>query len=176
MKRISPDQIRSHNALIGAYFDVVATDEYERFADPITDECTFSLMPIGHTFRGKKNVMDFVTTAGSNRKHDNKSTITITNWFADGSHFCVEYDHSSIVPLLFNRRITIEGYCMVFHMADGQHVSFGSFHLHQECAGRSKITGRCRHPNPAFVVPMRPTRPAKAEETDDACDGAREGD
>ena len=62
--------------------------------------------------------MDFVTTAGSNRKHDSKSTITITNWLADGSHFCV--DHSSIVPLLFNRWITIEGYCMVFHMADGK--------------------------------------------------------
>jgi hypothetical protein len=119
MRRMPADQTGSHIALIDAYFDIVATDAYERFSEIITDDCTFSLMPIGHTFKGKKDVMHFVMTSGGARKHDRKSTIAISNWFTDGVYFCVEYDHSSIVRFL-RRRITIDGYCMVFHMTDGK--------------------------------------------------------
>lgn len=119
MSRIAPGQIMSSNPLIDAYFGMVATDDYERFSDIITDDCTFSLMPIGHTFKGKHDIMRFVTTSGGARTHDDTSMITITNWFSNGDYLCVEYDHSAIINP-FKRRITIDGYCIVFHMMDGK--------------------------------------------------------
>jgi hypothetical protein len=121
-----PEETRSHSALIDTYFRIVATDTYERFSDIITDDCTFSLMPIGYTFKGKKDVMRFVTTAGGARRHDKESKITITNWFATGEHFCVEYEHSFIVDLL-NSRMTIDGYCLVVHIVDGKFDAFREY-------------------------------------------------
>jgi hypothetical protein len=115
----SPDQIRSGNPLIDAYFRIVATDTYEQFAEIITPECTFSLMPTGRTFRGRESVMRLVTTSGSARSHHAQSTISIGNWFTCGDHFCVEYAHWFILRP-FGRRMSIDGYCLVFHISDGK--------------------------------------------------------
>lgn len=119
MTPISPELIRSNDPLIDTYFGIVATDAYERFSDIITDDCSFSLMPIGHTFKGKKEVMRFVRTSGVTRRHDSRSKIVITNWFATDDHLCVEYEHYAIVKI-FKLRIRIDGYCLVFHMVDGK--------------------------------------------------------
>ncbi len=119
MKAVPAHQVKAENPLIDAYFEMVASDDYRRFSELITDDCTFSLMPIGHTFRGRQEVMRFVTLTGDTRKHDRRSGITIQNWFTDGEFFCVEYQHSSILKLL-KKRITIDGYCIIFHMRDGK--------------------------------------------------------
>src|SRR4051794_24259738 len=105
--------------LIAEYFDIVKTDNYQRFGDIITDDCVFSLMPIGHTFKGRRDVMGFVLAAGGARRHDNKSHVEITNWFTAGDHFCVEYTHHLMVRP-FGYRTKIDGYCMVFHMQGGK--------------------------------------------------------
>ncbi len=38
-----------HSKLIQTYLEIVATDNYEHFGTLLTEDCTFSLMPIGHT-------------------------------------------------------------------------------------------------------------------------------
>lgn len=96
---------------------MVAEDDYEQFGDLLTDDCTFSLMPIGRTFVGRAEVMALTKRAGGSRTHDEKSKVTITNWFTDGEHVVVEYDHAAIVGGV---RIRIDGYCWVFHIRDGK--------------------------------------------------------
>lgn len=108
-----------NDRLIEEYFDIVATDAYERFADIITEDCVFQFMPIGHTFKGRSAVMSFVLTSGGARKHDKKSQVTITNWFKNDEYFCVEYEHALIINAL-HYRTKIDGYCLVFHIRDGK--------------------------------------------------------
>lgn len=110
---------RTNDELIDEYFEIVKSDAYEHFEDIITDDCTFALMPIGHTFTGRDDVMGFVMLAGGARKHDRRSDVRITNWFTTGEYLCVEYEHELIISLL-HYRTKIDGYCLVFHMRDGQ--------------------------------------------------------
>lgn len=112
-------QTKTNDRLINEYFEIVKSDAYDRFGDIITDDCTFALMPIGHTFKGRKDVMGFVMSAGGARKHDRRSHVRITNWFTSGEYLCVEYEHELIVRLL-RYRTKIDGYCLVFHMRDGK--------------------------------------------------------
>jgi ketosteroid isomerase-like protein len=112
-------QTEANNRLINEYFELVLTDDYTRFGDMITDECTFAFMPIGHTFKGRRDVMRFILATGSTRKHDDKSRIRITNWFTTGDYFCLEHVHELIINLI-HRRTKIDGYCLVFHMRDGK--------------------------------------------------------
>jgi ketosteroid isomerase-like protein len=110
---------KENEALIQAYLDIVASDDYRDFGRLITDDCTFSLMPIGYTFKGREEVMAFVETAGNRRKHDQQSQVAISNQFTDGEYFCVEYEHALIINLL-RVRSKIDGYCLVFHFRDGK--------------------------------------------------------
>jgi ketosteroid isomerase-like protein len=107
------------NELVNKYLQMVAADDYEHFDEVITDDCVFDLKFIGHAFRGRNDVMDFVRTAGGSRTHDNQSTITFTNLMISGDYACVEYEHEFIVKALRIRR-KIDGYCLVFHMRDGR--------------------------------------------------------
>lgn len=107
------------DALIDNYFKIVKSDAYDRFGDLITDDCTFALMPIGHTFRGRDEVMAFVLSAGGARQHDQRSQVRITNWFRTDANLCVEYEHYAIIRVL-RYRIKIDGYCMVFHIREGR--------------------------------------------------------
>ena len=109
----------ANEKLIHTYLEVVATDNYENFGTLLTDDCTFSLMPIGHTFKGCNDVMAFVEIAGGSRTHDEQSKVVISNWFTDGHYLCIEYDHTAIVQAL-HYRFKIDGYCWVFHMRDGK--------------------------------------------------------
>jgi len=109
----------ANEKLIHAYLEIVTTDDYENFGTLLTDDCTFSLMPSGHTFRGHKNIMALVELAGGSRTHDKQSKVVIKNWFSDGHYLCVEYDHTAIVQAL-HYRVKIDGYCWVFHMCDGK--------------------------------------------------------
>lgn len=109
----------TNDSLVDRYFEIVRSDAYERFGDIITDDCAFTLMPIGHTFKGRKDVMAFVMSAGGARRHDRLSDVHITNWFTTGEHLCVEYEHELIIRLL-RHRTRIDGYCLVFHIRDGR--------------------------------------------------------
>ncbi len=108
-----------HSKLIQTYLEIVATDNYEHFGTLLTEDCTFSLMPIGHTFKGREEIMAFVGTAGGSRTHDEQSKVVIKNWFTDGKYLCVEYDHTAIVKRL-HYRAKIDGYCWVFHIRDSK--------------------------------------------------------
>jgi len=110
---------QANEALIQAYLEIVATDDYKDFGTLLTDDCTFSLMPIGYTFKGRQEVMAFVETAGNRRRHDKQSNIVIRNQFTDGDYLCVEYEHSLIINAL-HVRSKIDGYCLVFHFRDGK--------------------------------------------------------
>lgn len=57
--------------------------------------------------------------AGRTRRHDERSHVEITNWFTDGEQLCVEYRHKLILGRL-GLRVTIDGYCLIFHMRDGR--------------------------------------------------------
>jgi ketosteroid isomerase-like protein len=105
--------------LIQTYLEIVATDNYERFGTLLTEDCTFTLMPIGHTFQGREEITAFVRTAGGSRTHTEQSKVHIKNWFTDGQYLCVEYDHTAILQQL-HYRMQIDGYCWVFHIRDGK--------------------------------------------------------
>ena len=110
---------QANEALIQAYLQIVATDDYQDFGSLLTDDCTFSLMPIGHTFRVRQEVMAFAETAGNRRRHDDQSKVVISQWFTDGDSLCVEYEHGFILKAL-HLRSKVDGYCLVFHMREGK--------------------------------------------------------
>lgn len=109
----------TNERLIHAYLEIVATDDYKDFGTLLTDDCTFSLMPSGHTFKGRQAIMAFTEIAGGSRTHDKQSKVAIKNWFTDSHYLCVEYDHTAIVQAL-HYRVKIDGYCWVFHMRNGK--------------------------------------------------------
>jgi uncharacterized protein (TIGR02246 family) len=92
--------------LIKRYLAIVANDDYERFGALLTDDCSFTLMPIGHTWSGRDNVMSAVMAAGRRRAHDSRSKVNITNWFNSDEYLVVEYAHDALVGGV---RVKIDG-------------------------------------------------------------------
>jgi hypothetical protein len=90
-------------------------------------------MPIGHTWRGRDNVMSAVMAAGSRRTHDSQSKVSITNWFTNNEYLVVEYEHGALVGGV---RVKIGGYCCVFHIRDGRFVSMREY-INPSSAGTS---------------------------------------
>lgn len=103
--------------LIERYLAIVTNDDYEQFGELLSDDCTFTLMPIGHTWRGRRDVMRAVMAAGRRRTHDSRSRVNVTNWFTNDEYLVVEYDHGALVGGI---RVKIDGYCWVFHIRDGR--------------------------------------------------------
>ncbi|MGB9303328.1 MAG: nuclear transport factor 2 family protein [Mycobacterium sp.] len=101
--------------LIERFLAIGANDDYERFGELLTDDCTFTLMPIGHTWSGRDNVMNAVVAAGRSRTHDSRSKVDITNWFTNDEYLVVEYEHAALIGGV---RVKIDGYCLVFHIRD----------------------------------------------------------
>ena len=103
------------NHLIERYLAIVANDDYERFGELLTDDCSFTLMPIGRPWRGRNNVMSAVMAAGSRRTHDSRLKVNITNWFTNNEYLVVEYEHAALVRGV---RVKIDGYCWVLDNDD----------------------------------------------------------
>jgi uncharacterized protein (TIGR02246 family) len=111
--------------LIERYLAIVANDDYERLGELLSDDCSFTLMPIGHTWKGRDNVMSAVMAAGRSRTHDSRSKVNITNWFTnDDEYLVVEYEHGALVGGV---RVKIDGYCWVFHIRDGRFDSMREY-------------------------------------------------
>jgi ketosteroid isomerase-like protein len=110
---------QANAALIQDYLRIATVaDDMDRFAQLITDDCVWVLMPTGHTFRGLEHVALLAKTAGGTRPHDAAHRVTVLNWFADGDDFCVEYRHGAVIKRLRIRgSITI---CLVCHMREGK--------------------------------------------------------
>jgi uncharacterized protein (TIGR02246 family) len=111
-------------SLIERYLAIVADDDYERFGELLTDDCSFTLMPIGHTWYGRDDVMSAVTAAGRSRTHDSRSRVDVTNWFTNDEYLVVEYEHGALVG---GMRVKIDGYCWVFHIRDGRFDSMREY-------------------------------------------------
>ena len=109
----------ANEQLIQAYFRMVEEDDYAGVGSVLTDDATWTIMPIGHTWTGRRAIESMAVAAGRKRRHDERSHVEIKNWFTDGEHACVEYTHKLIVRGL-GRRLTADGYCFVFHMRDGR--------------------------------------------------------
>jgi ketosteroid isomerase-like protein len=109
----------ANEQLIEAYFRMVEQDDYAGVGAILTDDATWTIMPIGHTWTGRRAVESMAMAAGRSRRHDERSHIEFKNWFTDGEHLCVEYTHKVIVPWL-GLRLSADGYCLVFHMRDGR--------------------------------------------------------
>jgi len=110
--------------LIERYLAIVADDDYERFGELLTEDCSFTLVPIGHTWTGRDRVMSAVMAAGTRRTHDGQSKVNITNWFTNNEYLVVEYEHGALVAGV---RVTIDGYCWVFHIRDGRFDSMREY-------------------------------------------------
>jgi ketosteroid isomerase-like protein len=108
-----------NDQLIESYFRMVEGDDYAAVGSILTDDATWTIVPIGYTWTGRRAIESMAVAAGRTRRHDQRSHVEITNWFADGEHLCVEYKHKLIVPGL-RLRLTADGYCLVFHMRDGR--------------------------------------------------------
>lgn len=121
--------------LIERYLAIVAEDDYERLGELLTEDCSFTLMPIGHTWTGRENVMRAVLAAGRRRRHDNRSKVDITNWFTNNEHFVVEYRHGALVAGV---RVRIDGYCWIFHIRDGRFDSMREY-INPSGAGMSML-------------------------------------
>jgi ketosteroid isomerase-like protein len=109
----------ANEQLIEAYFRMVKNDDYAGVGAILTDNATWTIVPIGHTWTGRRAIESMATAAGRTRRHDERSHVEIKNWFSDGEHLCVEYKHRLIVGGL-GLRLTVDGYCLVFHMRDGR--------------------------------------------------------
>ncbi len=107
-------------ALIKEYLDIVvnASEDLERFAKLLSDDCTWVIMPPGITIVGLAKVKAFAGMAMGSRTHDAESKIEIRSWFADGDNFCVEYFHGAIVTSL-HLKVT-ETVCLVCHVREGK--------------------------------------------------------
>lgn len=108
-----------NDELIQTYFGMVEQDDYAGVGSILTDDATWTIVPIGYTWVGRRAVESMARAAGRSRRHDQRSHIEITNWFTDGEYLSVEYKHKLIVPGL-RLRLTVDGYCLVFHMRDGK--------------------------------------------------------
>jgi ketosteroid isomerase-like protein len=104
--------------LIQAYFRMVEEDDYAAIGSLLTDDATWTIVPIGYTWRGRGAIESMAVASGRTRRHDERSQVEITNWFTD-EQLCVEYKHKLVVQRL-GLRLTIDGYCLVFHMRDGR--------------------------------------------------------
>ena len=109
----------ANEQLIDAYFRMVKEDDYAGVGSILTDDATWTIVPIGHTWTGRRAIESMAMAAGRSRRHDERSHVEIKNWFTDGEHLCVEYTHRLIVGGL-GLRLTVDGYCLVFHMRDGR--------------------------------------------------------
>jgi ketosteroid isomerase-like protein len=109
----------TNDELIQAYFRMVEQDDYAGVGSILTDDATWTIVPIGYTWAGRRAIESMALAAGRTRRHDERSHIEITNWFTDGEHLSVEYKHKLLVPGL-RLRLTVDGYCLIFHMRDGR--------------------------------------------------------
>jgi len=98
---------------------MVEEDDYAAVGSILTEDATWTIVPIGYTWSGRRAIESMALAAGRKRRHDERSHVEIKNWFTDGEHLCVEYKHKLIVGGL-RLRLTIDGYCFVFHMRDGR--------------------------------------------------------
>jgi ketosteroid isomerase-like protein len=110
--------------LVQRYLAIVENDDYERFGELLTDDCTFTIMPTARTWRGRDDVMSMVMAAGSSRSHDSRSKVHITNWFTNNEYLVVEYAHAALVGGV---RLKIDGYCLLFHIRDGRFDSIREY-------------------------------------------------
>jgi uncharacterized protein (TIGR02246 family) len=146
--------------LIERYLTIVADDDYERFGELLTDDCSFTLMPIGHTWTGRDDVMSAVMAAGSRRTHDSQSKVKVTNWFANNEYLVVEYQHGALVCGV---RVNIDGYCWVFHIRDGRFDSMREY-INPSRAGTSMLLNLVLRAYPSWRggergAPRRPDCP-----------------
>jgi ketosteroid isomerase-like protein len=111
-----PDE---NEQLIRTFFRMVEEDNYAGVGSILTDDATWTIVPIGYTWTGRRAVESLAVAAGGMRRHDERSRITITNWFTDGEHLCVEYKHKAILRPI-GLRLTIDGYCLTLRMRNGR--------------------------------------------------------
>lgn len=115
----------SNQALVKEYLDIAANtpEDLVRFSKLLSDDCVWSIVPPGVTFKGIAQVRSFTGLAMGSRTHNADYKIEVRNWFADGENFCVEYFHGAIITR-FRLRV-VENVCLVCHMRDGK---FDSVH------------------------------------------------
>ena len=115
--------------LIMEYLDIAENDSEnaERFANILSDDCVWTLMPPGIAIVGGESVKKFCSFAMGSRKHKDKKNVKamIDNWFADEDKFCVEYYHAAIITIF---KITvIENVCLVCKMRDGKFYAVNEY-------------------------------------------------
>ena len=106
--------------LIKEYLEIAvdAPEDLDRFSRLLSDDCTWRVVPPGVTFNGIGQVKSFAGMAMGSRAHDEENKVKISNWFADGDNFCVQYFHCAIITRF---RIKVkENVCLVCHMQDGK--------------------------------------------------------
>ncbi|MFF2395518.1 MULTISPECIES: nuclear transport factor 2 family protein [unclassified Nocardia] len=103
--------------LVERYLEIIADHDYETFGELLTDDCEFTLVPIGHTWKGREDVIGALTVSGGTDSHDGEPTVRITSWFRNDDHVVVEYERKAVVRGV---RLNIDGYCWIAHIRDGR--------------------------------------------------------
>ncbi|WP_406230587.1 nuclear transport factor 2 family protein [Nocardia sp. NBC_01009] len=116
----SPDS----EALVERYLKIIADHDYEQFGELLTDNCEFTLVPIGYTWRGRADVIGALTVSGDTKSHDDRSAVKIINWFTNDEYVVVEYERGAVVGGV---RVNIDGYCWIAHMRDGRFDSIREY-------------------------------------------------
>ena len=119
----------ANKRLIYEYLDIAENDSEngERFADILSDDCVWTLTPPGIAIIGGESVRKFCDFAMGSRKHKNNENVKaiINNWFADGDKYCVEYYHAAIITVF--KFTVIENVCLVCKMRDGKFCAVNEY-------------------------------------------------
>ena len=113
--------VSAENAkLIQEYLDIAehASENLERFSKLLSDDCVWYITPPGLSIRGKEQVRSFSGMAMGSRSHSSKAKVEIRRWFAEGNHFCLEYNHRALISVF---HIPVEEtVCLVCHIREGK--------------------------------------------------------
>ncbi len=58
--------------LIRAYFRMVEADDYAAVGSILTDDATWTIVPIGYTWSGRRAIESMALAAGNRRRHDER--------------------------------------------------------------------------------------------------------
>jgi len=110
---------KANEALIQAYLEIVASDDYKDLAlcSPMT--VPFRSCRSGTSLRAVRKSWPLLKQPGTAETHDEQSKSRHQELFTDGDFLCVEYEHALIINAL-HVRTKIDGYCLVFHFRDGK--------------------------------------------------------
>ncbi|GAB03486.1 hypothetical protein GII30_20910 [Gordonia amarae] len=109
--------VDAFDGVVKKYLNAVADQNFQQFGELITEDCEFTLVPIGYTWRGREQVIGALTVSGDGEGTGGGRKVRITNSFANADQVLLEYEREATIA---GRTIVIDGYCWIAHIQDGR--------------------------------------------------------